>query len=57
MISEWMKVMLDEIARNLEIYISFQQRHAHFAQGIGHIAFGNPSETAQILESLLQFTG
>ena len=45
---------LDEIARDLEIHVGFQQRHAHFAQGVADVALGNFSEAAQIAKGVLE---
>src|ERR1017187_2454444 len=45
----------DEIARNLEIYVGFQQRHADFAQGIADVGLGYFPEPAQVAESVLEF--
>ena len=46
---------LDEIARDLEIHVGFEQRHAHFAQGVAGVALGNFSEAAQISKGVLKF--
>ncbi len=46
---------LDEIAGNLEIDVGVQQRHTHLAQGLRDIVLGDFSESAEVLERLLQF--
>ena len=45
---------LDEIARDLEIHVGFEQRHADFAQGVAGVGLGNFAEAAQILEGVLE---
>jgi len=45
---------LDEIARDLEIHVGFQQRHADFAEGVGDVGLGNFPEPAQISEGVLE---
>ena len=45
----------DEIARDLEIDVGFEECHADFAQGVGGVALGNFAEAAQIFEGVLEF--
>ena len=45
---------LDEIARDLEIHVGFEQRHAHFAEGVADVVFGNLAEAAQVAERVLE---
>ena len=48
---------LDEVARDFEIHVSLEQRHAHFAQRVGHVAVSDFSKPAQVFENLLQLVG
>ncbi len=45
---------LDEIAGDLEIHVGFEQRHAHFAQGVADVGLGNFAEAAQVAEGVLE---
>ena len=45
--------ILDEVARDLEIHVRVQQRHAHLAQRLGHVGFGDLPQPAQIAKGLL----
>jgi hypothetical protein len=45
---------LDEVARDLEIHIGFQQSHPHLAQGVADVGLGNFPEAAQVLEGVLE---
>jgi hypothetical protein len=44
----------DEIAGDLEIHVGFQQRHADFAQRVGHVGLGDFSEAAQVAKGVLE---
>ena len=48
---------LDEIARDLEVHIGVEQRHAHLAQRVADVALGNFPKPAQVFENLLQLVG
>jgi hypothetical protein len=45
---------LDEIARDLEIHVGFQQRHADFAERVCDVGLGNFSEPAQVSKRVLE---
>jgi len=45
---------LDEILRDLEIHVRIQQRHAHVAQGVGHVIFADATLAGQVAEDVLQ---
>ena len=45
---------LDEIARDLEIHVGFQQGQPHFPQGFARVGLGDLAEAAQVPESVLQ---
>ena len=44
----------DEIAGDLEIDVGFEQRQAHFAQGVADVVLGNFAEAAQIAKGVLE---
>ena len=45
---------INEIARHFEIHVGVQQRQADFTQRIGDVGVGNPAESAQIFENILE---
>jgi len=47
----------DEVLGHLVVDISFQQRHADGAHGVGDVRFGDRAVTAQIFEDVLEFIG
>ena len=45
---------LDEIPRDLEIHVGFQQRQPHLAQGLAGVGLGDLAQAAQVPEGVLQ---
>ena len=48
---------LDEIAGDLEVHVGFQQGHAHLAQHVGHVAFGDAGLSADVFDEAREFVG
>ena len=44
----------DEVLDHRQGHVGFEQRHAHFAQGIGDVVFGQSCLTAQRLDDAAQ---
>jgi hypothetical protein len=44
----------DEITRDLEIDIGFEECEPHLAQGVADVILGNFAQTAEVAESVLE---
>ena len=47
----------DEVAHHGQGHVGFQQGHAHFAQHVGHVAFGDAGLAADVLDQAREFFG
>ena len=48
---------LNRVSLVAQIAIGFQQGHAHFAQHVGHVAFGDAGLAADVLDQAREFFG